>query len=82
MKTFSKLDDIRKDVFQFSINWPSLVSTQDNGWDFGVHVIKHMQTFKNGDPIEAFSISSFIQICWQIAINLVLHEGNKEKQTI
>ena len=41
-----------------------------------------MQTFKNGDPIKAFSISSSIQICWQIAINLVLHEGNREKQTI
>ena len=41
-----------------------------------------MQTFENGDPIKALSISSSNQICWQIAINLVLQEGNKEKQTI
>ncbi|RVX03780.1 hypothetical protein CK203_022991 [Vitis vinifera] len=50
------LDIIRKDVFQFSIDWAPSILTQDNGWDCGVHVIKHMQTFKNGDSMKASNL--------------------------
>ncbi|RVW20737.1 hypothetical protein CK203_106775 [Vitis vinifera] len=32
-----------------SIDWAPSIPTQDNGWDCGVHVIRHMQRFKNGD---------------------------------
>ncbi|RVW83437.1 hypothetical protein CK203_051758 [Vitis vinifera] len=50
-QTFFKLYDIGKDVFQFSIDWAPSIPTQDNGWDCGVHVIRHMQRFKNGDSM-------------------------------
>ena len=45
-------------------------------------VVKHMKTFENGDPIKASSLSNFAQIRWEIASDLVLHERNREKQTI
>ena len=41
-----------------------------------------MQTYKNGDPIKVYNLYNYVQICWEIVIDLVLHERNKEKQTI
>ena len=41
-----------------------------------------MQTFENGHPINAYNLSNSAQIRWKIVIDLVLHEGNREKQTI
>ncbi|KAJ9691535.1 hypothetical protein PVL29_013651 [Vitis rotundifolia] len=81
-QTFFKLYDIGKDVFQFSIDWAPSIPTQDNGWDCGVHVIKHMQTFKNGDSMTASNLCNSVKIHWKITSDLVLHEGNREKQTI
>ncbi|RVW71077.1 hypothetical protein CK203_061499 [Vitis vinifera] len=51
-QTFFKLSDIGKDVFQFSIDWAPSIPTQENGWDCGVHVIRHMQRFKMWQPGE------------------------------
>ncbi|RVW67450.1 hypothetical protein CK203_064177 [Vitis vinifera] len=48
---FNKALSKGKDVFQFSIDWAPLIPTQENGWDYGVHVIRHMQRFKNGDSM-------------------------------
>ncbi|RVW91074.1 hypothetical protein CK203_039994 [Vitis vinifera] len=56
-QTFFKLYDIGKDVFQFSIDWAPSIPTQENGWDCGVHVIRHMQRFKNGDPMTSSDFS-------------------------
>ena len=47
-----------------------------------MHVIKHMQRFKNGDSMTASDVCNSIKIHREIASDLVLHEGNKEKQTI
>ena len=41
-----------------------------------------MQTFENGDPINACNLFNSAQIRWKIVIDLVLHKGNREKQTI
>ncbi|WJZ87434.1 hypothetical protein VitviT2T_006813 [Vitis vinifera] len=71
-----------KDVFQFSIDWAPSIPTQDNGWDCGVHVIKHMQTFKNGDSMTVFNLCNSVKLRREIASDLVLHKGNREKQTI
>ncbi|CBI23726.3 unnamed protein product, partial [Vitis vinifera] len=81
-QTFFKLYDIAKDVFQFSIDWAPSIPTQDNGWDCGVHVIKHMQTFKNGDSMTVFNLCNSVKLRREIASDLVLHKGNREKQTI
>ncbi|KAJ9671084.1 hypothetical protein PVL29_027194 [Vitis rotundifolia] len=81
-QTFFKLYDMGKDVFQFSIDWAPSIPTQDNGWDCGVHVIKHMQTFENGDSMKASNLCNSIKIRREIASDLVLHEGNREKKTI
>ncbi|CBI24247.3 unnamed protein product, partial [Vitis vinifera] len=81
-QTFFKLYDIEKDVFQFSINWAPSILTQDNRWDCGVHVIKHMQTFKNGDSMKASNLCNYVKIRQEIACDLILHEGNREKQTM
>ena len=51
-------------------------------YDYGVHVIKHMQTFQNGDCIKASNLCNYVKIHREIASDLVLHEGNREKQTI
>ena len=51
-------------------------------WDCGVHVIKHMQTFNNGDSMMVSNLCNYVKIHRKIASDLVLHEGNKEKQTI
>ena len=40
-------------------------------WDCGVHVIKHIQTFENDDPIKAFSLFNSAQIRQKITIDLV-----------
>ncbi|KAJ9682790.1 hypothetical protein PVL29_018670 [Vitis rotundifolia] len=68
-QTFFKLYDIRKDVFQFSIDWAPSISTQDNG-------------FKNGDSMTSSDFCNSVKIRREIACDLVLHEGNREKQTI
>ncbi|RVW67029.1 hypothetical protein CK203_064409 [Vitis vinifera] len=81
-QTFFKLYDIGKDVFQFSIDWAPSIPTQENGWDCGVHVIRHMQRFKNGDPMTSSDFCNSMKIRREIACDLVLHEGNREKQTI
>ncbi|KAJ9707449.1 hypothetical protein PVL29_002466 [Vitis rotundifolia] len=81
-QTFFKLYNIRKNVFQFSIDWAPPILTQDNGWDCGVHVIKHMQTFQNGDCIKASDLRNSVKIHQEIASDLVLHKRNREKQTI
>ncbi|CBI32932.3 unnamed protein product, partial [Vitis vinifera] len=81
-QTFFKLYDIGKDVFQFSIDWAPSIPTQDNGWDCGVHVIRHMQRFKNGDSMTSSDFCNSVKIRREIACDLVLHEGNREKQTI
>ncbi|XP_034711678.1 ubiquitin-like-specific protease 1 [Vitis riparia] len=81
-QTFFKLYDIGKDVFQFSIDWAPSIPTQDNGWDCGVHVIRHMQRFKNGDSMMSSDFCNSVKIRREIACDLVLHEGNREKQTI
>ena len=47
-----------------------------------MHVIKHMQRFKNGDSMTGSDLCNSIKIRREIASDLVLHEGNKEKQTI
>ena len=47
-----------------------------------MHVIKHMQTFQNGDCIKASTLCNSVKICWEITNDLVLHDGNREKQTI
>ena len=47
-----------------------------------MHVIKHMQTFQNGDYMKALNLCNSVNIHWEIASDLVLHEGNREKQTI
>ncbi|KAL6323699.1 hypothetical protein AAG906_002167 [Vitis piasezkii] len=49
-QTFFKLYDIGKDLFCFSYLFLR--------WDCGVHVIKHMQTFKNGDSMTASDLCS------------------------
>ena len=41
-----------------------------------------MQTFQNGDCIKASNLCNYVKIHRKIASDLVLHEGNKEKQTI
>ena len=41
-----------------------------------------MQTFENGDPINASNLFNYAKIRWKIVIDLVLHKGNREKQTI
>ena len=51
-------------------------------YDYGVHVIKHMQTFENGDCMKASNLCNSVKIHWEIASDLVLHDGNREKQTI
>ena len=51
-------------------------------WDCGVHVIKHMQTFKNGDSMKASNLCNSVKIRQEIACDLILHEGNREKQTM
>ena len=51
-------------------------------WDCRVHVIKHMQRFKNGDSMTVSDLCNYIKIRREIASDLVLHEGNREKQTI
>eukprot|EP00261_Vitis_vinifera_P033163 XP_019074406.1 PREDICTED: ubiquitin-like-specific protease 1A [Vitis vinifera] len=81
-QTFFKLYDIGKDVFQFSIDWAPSIPTQDNGWDCGVHVIRHMQRFKNGDSMTSSDFCNSVKICREITCDLVIHEGNREKQTI
>ncbi|KAJ9682616.1 hypothetical protein PVL29_018521 [Vitis rotundifolia] len=81
-QTFFKLYDIGKDVFQFSIDWAPSIPTQDNGWDCRVHVIRHMQRFKNGDSMTSSDLCNSVKIRREIACDLVLHEGNREKQTI
>ncbi|KAL6311954.1 hypothetical protein AAG906_007434 [Vitis piasezkii] len=81
-QTFFKLYDIGKDVFQFSIDWAPSIPTQENGWDCGVHVIRHMQRFKNGDSMTSSDFCNSVKIRREIACDLVLHEGNREKQTI
>ncbi|CBI35563.3 unnamed protein product, partial [Vitis vinifera] len=81
-QTLFKLYDIRKDVFQFSIDSTPSISTQENGWDCGVHVIKHMQTFNNGDSMTVSDLCNYVKLRREIASDLVLHEGNREKQTI
>ncbi|RVX20275.1 hypothetical protein CK203_004449 [Vitis vinifera] len=58
---FFKLSDIGKDVFQFSIDWAPSIPTQENGWDCGVHVIRHMQRFKNGDPMTSSDFSNWLR---------------------
>ncbi|WKA05371.1 hypothetical protein VitviT2T_023341 [Vitis vinifera] len=78
-QTFFKLYDIGKYIFQFSIDWASSIPTQDNGWDCGVRVIKHMQTFKNGNSMTASDLCNSVKIRREIASDLVLHEGNREK---
>ena len=47
-----------------------------------MHVIEHIHTFKNGDSMMASDLCNFVKIRWEIASDLVLHKGNKEKQTI
>ena len=47
-----------------------------------MHVIKHMQKLKNGDSMTASDLCDSIKIRREIASDLVLHEGNREKQTI
>ena len=47
-----------------------------------MHVIKHIQTFQNGDCMKASNLCNSVKIRWEIASDLVLHEGNREKQTI
>ena len=47
-----------------------------------MHVIKHMQTFKNGDSMMGSDLCNSVKLCREIASDLVLHEGNREKQTI
>ena len=46
----------------------------------GVHVIKHMQTFENGDSMKASNLCNSLKIRREIASDLVLHEENREKQ--
>ena len=41
-----------------------------------------MQTFQNGDCMKASNLCNSIKIRWEIASDLDLHEGNREKQTI
>ena len=47
-----------------------------------MRVIKHMQTFKNGNSMTASDLCNYVKIRREIASDLVLHEGNREKQTI
>ena len=47
-----------------------------------MHVIKHIQTFQNGDCMKASNLCNSVKIHWEIASDLDLHEGNREKQTI
>ena len=47
-----------------------------------MHVIKHMQTFKNGDSMMGSDLCNYVKLRREIASDLVLHEGNREKQTI
>ena len=47
-----------------------------------MHVIKHMQTFNNGDSMMVSNLCNFVKLRREIASDLVLHEGNREKQTI
>ena len=47
-----------------------------------MHVIKHMQTFNNGDSMMVSDLCNYVKLRRGIASDLVLHEGNREKQTI
>ena len=47
-----------------------------------MHVIKHMQTIDYLEAMNFFPISNSSQLRRQIAIDLVLHEGNREKERI
>ena len=47
-----------------------------------MHVIKHIQTFKNGDSMTGSDLCNSVKLRREIASDLVLHEGNREKQTI
>uniref|UniRef100_F6HBE2 Ubiquitin-like protease family profile domain-containing protein n=1 Tax=Vitis vinifera TaxID=29760 RepID=F6HBE2_VITVI len=81
-QTFFKLYDIGTDVFQFSIDWAPSIPTQENGWNCVVHVIKHMQTFNNGDSMTVSDLCNSVKLRREITSDLVLHGGNREKQTI
>lgn len=41
-----------------------------------------MQTFKNGDSMKASNLCNSVKIRQEIACDLILHEGNREKQTM
>ena len=47
-----------------------------------MHVIKHMQRFNNGDSMMVSDLCNSVKLRREIASDLVLHEGNREKQTI
>ena len=47
-----------------------------------MHVIKHMQTIDYLEAMNLFPISNSSQLRHQIVIDLVLHEGNREKERI
>ena len=47
-----------------------------------MHVIKHMQTFNNGDSMTVSDLCNSVKLRRELASDLVLQEGNKEKQTI
>ena len=47
-----------------------------------MHAIKHMQTFNNGDSMMVSDLCNYVKLRRGIASDLVLHEGNREKQTI
>ena len=41
-----------------------------------------MQTFNNGDSMTVSDLCNSVKLCREIASDLVLHGGNREKQTI
>ena len=45
-----------------------------------MNVIKHMQTFEYIKPIKASTKTNFSQMHRQLAIDLVLHDGNKKEK--
>ena len=51
-------------------------------WDYGIHVIKHMKTLEYLEPMKASTITSSSHMHYKIAIDLVLHGVNNEKEPI
>ncbi|KAJ9701461.1 hypothetical protein PVL29_006700 [Vitis rotundifolia] len=79
---FFNLNGHEKNLSSFSIERPTWVHVQDNGWDCGVHVINHM---RRSDFIPSSSTPSHWDSTLtrhKLTIELLLDDENSEKSRI